>query len=170
MKGSILLGILVFCGSAAAAEMHQWVDENGKRHFSDRPLHSSQPVSLFDSKYQAQKIAKPTKSASTAKTQSSPPSRKQITADDYNISVKVGQQQNMVILSGRISEGPPCKRLKIDFYLQDGEGRLIHLIDIAENLGGFLSDLLEASKKVKYGDSFSRWDIVSMAATCQQMY
>ncbi len=131
-------------------------------------MRQSEPVRLFDSRYQ-QRAGRPTDSPVSVKNQDHRPSRKQITAEDYTISVSATQQKDMVNLSGRVSEGPDCKRLKLDFYLQDGDGHLIHLIDMADNLGGFRSDLLEASKRVKHGDSFSRWDIVSIAATCQQM-
>lgn len=42
MQGKLLMGLLLSLALAAAipvsaAEMYQWVDENGKRHFTDKP-------------------------------------------------------------------------------------------------------------------------------------
>jgi hypothetical protein len=168
MKGLAIICALCLGCASASAEIYRWLNEEGQVHFSDRDPGKGEPVEVFDSRHDG---IKPVETpASRPKVRSGKPRRgeKVITADDYRISAEVNQKRDLVCISGRISEGPPCKRLKLDFYVQDGAGHLLHLIDIAEDLGGFMSDLLETSRRVKYGDSRSHWRILSISATCLQ--
>ncbi len=159
----------VFCVWAAAAPRRKSIagwTETGKRTFPTGLPGAANRSKFFDSRHDGIKPEKVSRSAAKSRTGQSRQGEKVITAEDYQISAAVSQSQDLVCLSGRISDGPACKRLKVDFYVQDGDGHLVHLIDIAEDLGGFMSDLLETSRRVKYGDSRSQWSILSISATC----
>lgn len=168
MKRLVVLCALVFSCGAVAAEIYQTIDENGKKHFSDRQVNAAEPVDVFDSRHESVPSGKPDRSQPVTKSKNSRPVKKSISADDYKINVTATQLRDKVYLSGRISEGPACMRLKLDFTLQDEDGHLIHLITVAENIGGFLSDIVEASKRVKYGETGSKWNIIETSGVCQK--
>lgn len=169
MKSLVVLCALLFSCGTVAAEIYQWIDESGKRHFSDRQADQAESVELFDSHSEIVPSDQLSgRSQPATKSKNSRPTKKSITASDYNINVNASQLRDKVYLSGRISEGPPCLRLKLDFTLQDEDGHLIHLITVTKNIGGFLSDIVEASKRVKYGDTDSKWNIIETSGVCQK--
>jgi hypothetical protein len=166
MKFFLVIAVLLLLCGVVSAEIYQWVDEKGKRHFTDRPVDAAAPLTVFDSEYQS--VAAPESPPAETRKALRRPERKAISADDYQISVRVAQFNDQVILSGRISDGPPCKRFKLDFTVQDEEGHLLHLITVAEDIGGFLSDLLNVSRKVKYGVTGNTWKVIATNGVCQK--
>lgn len=157
--------LLVACVGSSGAEIYRWIDERGEVHFSDRPVHpAAEEVTVFDN----ESVSVPVREGTP---QPDPPARREsgkklISAEDYQISAALQQKGDYVYLSGRVSGGPPCKVLLLDVFGHNSAGVSVHIIDRADNLGGFMSDLLEGKKRLKTPVSADRWEITSIRARC----
>lgn len=157
--------MLVIWVPLAQGKVYRWVDAEGKVHFSDRPANpAAEEMTYFDN------ASDPLKTGPENLYESPPPRRqkavKSISAEDYEILARLEQKNDYVYLSGRISAGPPCKILLLDVYGQNPAGITVHITDRAENLGGFMSDLLEGKRRLKGPVTVERWEITSIRARC----
>ncbi len=169
---AVLAALAMSMSGIAKAAVYRWVDETGQSHFSDRPRpgKDDETLQLFDSdggRGEAGGI--PARKTSTGTGRRPPAVRdKQITANDYRIQVRVDQQGELVSFTGRIADGPPCKRLRLTFYAHSNDGLKAAASTAVEDLGRFGSRLFETSDRVKTPSApFDRsWTVSDIAGLC----
>ena len=93
-----------------------------------------------------------------------------ITAKDYEITSSVRQSGDYVIISGRISNGPVCKNLKVSAYAKSDKGRTASISDVVSMSQGIKSTLFEGKAHRSYYDTSQakpKWEITSVYISCR---
>jgi hypothetical protein len=85
--------------------------------------------------------------------------------DGYILSMlQATQKDNTLKVSGRITKGQKCKRLKVDIFLESEDGHNAHVICTVNKVGGFTKRLLSGTTTV-YNDD-TDWEVSDIYVKC----
>ncbi len=167
-----------------SSNIYRWVDENGRVHFSDQPSHKAavaytpkqlgsisvsddirQRVAVHD--YQVEKI-KAALIANDTYAKAARSERNPIAASYKFSNTSAGQKHGYVLMSGRISGGSACKKLKVTAYATSDRGRLVHGSDDIR-MAGSGSRLFEMKVDSRWNGGGKRrpqWEITNISTRC----
>lgn len=154
--------------------IYRWVDENGRVVFSDRPTdknavtHTPMEINTIAAVVppkprRVAAIKKPKEVIETQETQRSSRSRR-----DFEFSnISAGQKHGHVLLSGRVSQGFRCKRLRITATATSDRGGFVSGHDIIKSRGSG-SSLYEIKVRSGWKGNGRRpqWDAGHVSAVC----
>lgn len=154
--------------------IYRWVDKNGRVVFSDRPTdkkavaHTPMEINTIAAYIapQAQGVASPEtpqEAVATEEPQSSSRSRR-----DFEFSnISAGQKHGHVLLSGRVSQGFRCQRLRITATATSDRGGFVRGKDIIKSRGSG-SSLYEMKVRSRWKGNGRRpqWDAGRVSAVC----
>jgi hypothetical protein len=160
--------------------IYKWTDENGTVVFSDKAVHDdavaytpaeighygvSGDVKQRIATDQARLASLRTFVSSSAITQQSYSSRTQ--AGYAFTNTGAGQKHKYVLLSGRISDGPACKQLKVTATARSDTGQSVRGVDEV-SFDGFGSKLFEVRVRSSWdgGSRRPQWEMVNVDARC----
>ncbi len=95
--------------------------------------------------------------------------KKIISADDYTIKLSARQSGDYVKFSGRISNGPTCKKLRVSAYADSNQGGTAHAIKIVSFSSGVRSKTFDGKDRYPWYKKSSpkpQWEVTSVYATC----
>jgi Domain of unknown function (DUF4124) len=170
--------------SAVTADMYKWVDEKGVVHFSDSPdTADAKAVHLpplnelsIPRRTQAMIDVQRRQEVAAYLMNSSPPAAVLKVAtrqsSDYLVErASAEQHMDYVKFTGRISGGPPCKKLAVMIYARNEQGKPISAQTSVDHAGGdFGSQLFEVSVGHKWKRTTPRdiWTINRIDFTCRE--
>ena len=174
-----------FSAIQSESKIYRWVDENGRVSFSDRPTHqnaetyrvneigyiavsSRDKVRIAASEKRALQKDRAVLATHNISSVKSAPVRKP--TKDYKFSnISAGQKHKYVILSGRISQGSACKKLRVTATAKSDMGRYVSGHDEVK-LSGFGSTLFEIKKSSSWngGSRRPQWEIDRISAVCAE--
>jgi len=105
----------------------------------------------------------------TKTTRQQPKKKKYITADDYTIKLSARQSGDYVEFSGRISNGPMCKKLRVSAYADSNQGGKTHVIKVVSFSSGVRSKTFDGKDRhpwYKKSSPKPQWQITSVYASC----
>jgi hypothetical protein len=168
------------------SNIYRWVDENGRVHFSDRPLHQDavahdpEPFGnisvsgavkqrLARQQLQNERLKAQLLAESARKALQQP--KTSTAQENYEFSnVSAGQKHGYVLLTGRVSGGPECQNLLVKATARSDEGGRARGRDTVK-LAGFGSTLYEMKIDSSWQGGKQRrpqWDTVKVTAFCQE--
>jgi len=119
---------------------------------------------------QSKQPAQQNQVASSATSPRQQPKRgKHITADDYTIKLSVRQSGDYVEFSGRISDGPLCKNLRVSAYADSDGGGSAHAIDVVRFSSGVRSQTFDGKYRYpwyKKSQPKPQWEVHTIYASC----
>ncbi len=167
----------------ADAKIYRWVDENGRLTFSDKPNHQNaeaftpeeigymavsgiEQASLVQKERPVFRDRRIALKALQSQMDNSPPIRKEVNAYKFS-TVSAGQKYKYVMLSGRISQGSACKRLRITATAKSDMGGYVSGQDEV-SFAGFGSALFEIRKSSRWNGDGRRpqWEVDRLSAVC----
>lgn len=178
MKSLLILIVLMLSCRIATAEIYKSVDAQGTIVYSSRPSPNAERHPLSDKTYPAtREVPAPAQKEAPARQETLPATasaavRSKIpTETDYRIIKHLDVKNRTLIVSGRISGGPDCKRFTVKATARHSTGRAARLATTAGPLGnGILSALYEAQFELPDPppNPWSDWAIESLTLRCQE--
>lgn len=92
-----------------------------------------------------------------------------ITASDYTIRANASQSENIVTISGRISDGPECQNITVSAYAVSDTGRRAHVTTTTSMGKGVKSTLFSGTDKISYSENVDReeWNVTDLYIRCR---
>jgi len=154
--------------------IYRWVDENGRVVYSDRPTdknavaHTPMDINTIAAFVtpQEQRVASPEKPQEAVATQE--PQNTDRSQRDFEFSnISAGQKYGHVLLSGRVSQGFRCQRLRITATATSDQGGFVRGKDIIKSRGSG-SSLYEIKIKSRWKGKGRRpqWNAGPVSAVC----
>lgn len=177
------VSVIATSSTQQSSSIYKWVDRAGKVHFSDHATssaaeeHSLRPIDYIevssDIKSKVARERARLKSQQRADGLSPGASRTtpSIEYADYRFSnMSAAQKLGYVMLSGRISGGQRCQKLRIRAKAESDIGKQVTGVQVVD-YAGFGSSLFEIRKKTnrQSGARQPQWQIADVGAVCLRM-
>ena len=147
----IAFALVFFIHQSAMAQIYMWTDKNGVKHYTN----TAPPPEAVDTKEEGEAVhvePTPTERSKMIKEEANRSSQKRIDVNKKNIKKKsvvatpaepyrishLGVYKDgdyYIKVSGRISGGEDCSRLKGSLYLHSDQGGTAHVNFVVENVG-----------------------------------